>query len=146
MTIAAANTTRTTVVMIRPHGVCFWLTIDLPGLRAGGRAVAVLAGAFVVPLEFARAPGFFAGGLGGLRWAMRLHSHCQCGSGPVRTAIRAGRRQRDGPPTGPSLSADPMICLGGDVGPEFRCPRPHYDCAVPPSELSPAVLAAVAGC
>src|SRR6516162_11395479 len=34
MTPAAKTTTRT-AAMIKPQGRCFWLTIDLPGLRGG---------------------------------------------------------------------------------------------------------------
>ena len=43
-TIAPANNTSTTVMAIRPHGVCFWLTIDFPGLRAGGRSAGLRGG------------------------------------------------------------------------------------------------------
>src|SRR2546429_6774604 len=43
VTMPAANATITTVVMIRPQGVCFWLTIDLPGFfLTGGRAPGLL--------------------------------------------------------------------------------------------------------
>ena len=36
ITTTAANTTTSAVVMIRPHGVCFWLTIDFGFLRPCG--------------------------------------------------------------------------------------------------------------
>src|SRR3954453_23255476 len=37
-TMATANATIAAVTQISPHGVCFWLTMDLPGFFAGGRA------------------------------------------------------------------------------------------------------------
>src|SRR5579875_784989 len=75
-TTPPANSTSTTTVMIKPHGVCFWLTIDLPGLRTGGRPgadlVAVAPGrAGLLP---GLAPGRVAEGVEGLRWAIGLHS------------------------------------------------------------------------
>src|SRR3954468_23777466 len=86
-TTPTANSTTTTVVMIIPQGVCFWLTIDLPFLaggrpagRPGGSASALPPGRPVAGLPVAgrpeppgREPGLF-GAEGDLRWAMVLPS------------------------------------------------------------------------
>ena len=84
--------------MIRPQGVCFWLTIDLPGFfLTGGRAPVFVGGALVagalvagalvpgafVPAAFGAVPALAVGALDGprdlgdddgadLRWAMGL--------------------------------------------------------------------------
>src|SRR5262249_39552363 len=59
----AANTTTAATIAISPQGVCFWLTIDLPGFfLAGGRLAGADRG---VALRD-------AGVVGGLRWAMGL--------------------------------------------------------------------------
>jgi len=51
--------------MIMPHGVCFWLTIDLPGLRGGAlRAPAPRFADEPAPgLPAGRVVPFFAAGL-----------------------------------------------------------------------------------
>src|SRR3954469_17745279 len=76
-TTATAKSTTSTVEMIIPQGVCFWLTIDLPFL-AGGRAPPGRppAGGFVDLAEAGArlAPDLPAGG--DLRWAMVLPSGC----------------------------------------------------------------------
>src|SRR5690348_4940060 len=71
-----ANSTSTATIAISVHGVWRWLTIDLPGLRVGGRPAE--PGRDEVggrPLPTGRAPAFFAGdffagALGCLRCAM----------------------------------------------------------------------------
>jgi hypothetical protein len=66
--------------MITPQGVCFWLTIDLPGFRGGALRAAALLAALDDPVAgfpAGRDVPFFAAGLppeGGLRWAMGLPS------------------------------------------------------------------------
>src|SRR3954454_17669913 len=92
-TTATAKSTTSTVEMIIPQGVCFWLTIDLPFL-AGGRAPPGRppAGGFVDLPEPAAGARFAldlpAGG--DLRWAMVLPSR-----------MRTGEREAD---RAPSLS------------------------------------------
>src|SRR3954453_5546716 len=82
ITTPTANSTTTTVLMIIPQGVCFWLTIDLPFLaggrppgRPGGGASTLPAGrpGAGLPDPPGREPGLF-GAEGDLRWAMVLPS------------------------------------------------------------------------
>ncbi|TAM84092.1 MAG: arginine--tRNA ligase [Jatrophihabitans sp.] len=114
----------TTLVTIRAHGVCFWLTIDLPGLRAGGRPDA----GEEVPGR--AAPGLRAPDAGFLLWAIDLPSRrpragTRCGGGQCRWA---------------------SLCGCGARRPGNRRRRPDYDCPVTPAELSDAVVAAVRAC
>src|SRR6266508_3561695 len=78
--IAAAKITTTAAVAIRVQGVCFWLTIDLPGFLAGGRFAGVdLRGGVLRDADV----------VDGLRWAMGLPS----GHGLTEIAPSVGCRR-----------------------------------------------------
>jgi hypothetical protein len=81
-------------VTISPHGVCFWLTIDLPGFfftggRAGGRvgapfagpAFAALAGPPGRAVETFAGPDLLDADGPDLRWAMDLPFLADKGNG-----------------------------------------------------------------
>ena len=117
-TIAAANSTIATVAAIRPHGVCFWLTIDLPG--------------------FPGLPGLRAGGRRGrLRPALAAPA-VAAGRRPARAARRAARppRSRCAGPGPPRASPAAFARAEPDAGARVRLPggrscRPEVTCAGP---------------
>src|SRR5256714_13567446 len=80
--IAPANTTTTTAVAIRAQGVCFWLTIDLPGFVGGRFAGGLAAGRDATGLV--ALVGVLLGFAGGLRRVVGLASwHWTAKTGPV---------------------------------------------------------------
>src|SRR5664279_1461992 len=144
-TTPTANNTMTTVVMIRPHGVCFWLTIDLPGFLVGGRAAAAAApvgrapdaGLFAVEaLIFAFDAGLLDGDAAGLRWAMSSSS-------PGEDTRHRVSDWYSGPG-----QFRPSGCERAAARPSarIRCGSAHYACQVTPADLSAAILRAVAAC